>query len=104
MNRLFFNLVSKDRRISDTRGAECGDLASAHRHAMIVIHKLVLMDEESDWQGWSIDVTDASNRSVLSVLFPQMSYFPFRGRIIKSEERDSRLLKDEGSMPASGNI
>jgi hypothetical protein len=74
MKRFFFNLASKDARISDTNGREFSDLAGAHRHAMLLIHKMVLLDD-MDWQGWSIDVTDASNRSVLSVLFPQMPYF-----------------------------
>jgi hypothetical protein len=76
MNRFFFNLASKDARISDANGREFSDLAGAHRHAMLLIHKMVLLDDV-DWQGWSIDVTDASNRSVLSVLFSQISYLPY---------------------------
>jgi hypothetical protein len=78
MNRFFFNLVSKDNKICDTKGAEFSDLAYAHRHAMLLIHKMVLLADDSDWQGWSMEVTDAGNRSVLSVLFPQASRFQFK--------------------------
>jgi ribosomal protein L13 len=74
MSRFFFHLASKDDRIVDTKGRELGDLAAAHRHAMLLIHKMVLLDDV-DWRGWSINVTNASNRSVLSVLFSQVSYF-----------------------------
>jgi len=79
MNRFFFHVASKDDCIFDTNGREFSDLATAHRHAMVLIQKmLVLDDDDTDWRGWSINVTDANNRSVLSVLFPQMSYFRVR--------------------------
>jgi hypothetical protein len=71
MNRFFFHIASKDDSVFDTKGGEFSDLAAAHRHAMLLIHKMVLLDD-MDWQGWSINVTDANNRSVLSVLFPQI--------------------------------
>ena len=77
MNRFFFHLASKDNKILDTNGREFGDLATAHRHAMRLIQKMALLDD-LDWRGWSINVTDASNQSVLSVLFPQVSYFQRR--------------------------
>jgi len=44
---------------------------------MLLIHKMVLLDD-MDWRGWSVNVTDASNRSVLSVLFPQASFYKMR--------------------------
>jgi hypothetical protein len=67
----FFHLASKDDRIFDTKGHEFSDLAAAHRHAMLLIHKMVSLDD-MDWRGWSINVTDESNRSVLSVMFPRI--------------------------------
>jgi hypothetical protein len=88
MNRFFFNLVGKDQKICDPNGKEFSDLSYAHRHAMLLIHKIVVLDDESDWQGWSIEVTDASNRSVLSVLFPQTSCFQFKRRE-RVSDRDS---------------
>ena len=80
MTRFFFNLVSKDNKICDPNGKEFSDLSYAHQHAMRLIHKITMLDDESDWQGWSIEVTDASNRSVLSVLFPQTPRFQFKRR------------------------
>jgi hypothetical protein len=77
MSRFFFHIESGDDRIFVTNGRELGDLATAHRHAMRLIQKMVLLDD-LDWRGWSINVTDASNQSVLSVLFPQVSYFQCR--------------------------
>jgi hypothetical protein len=72
MDRFFFNLASKERTIWDSKGKELGDLAAAHRHAMLLIHKMTLLDlDEVYWQGWSINVTDANYRSLLSVLFPR---------------------------------
>jgi hypothetical protein len=70
MNRFFFHLASKENTIWDEKGRDLTDLAAAHRHAMLLIHKFVAFDD-SQWDGWSINVTDASQRSVLSVLFPQ---------------------------------
>jgi hypothetical protein len=87
MQHFFFNVASNDDNIRDTKGRELSDLAAAHRHAMLLIHKMVLLDD-MDWKGWSINVTDASNRSVLSVLFPQMSYFQC-GSKVKQLNRDS---------------
>ena len=89
MNRFFFNLVSKDNKICDPNGKEFSDLAYAHRHAMLLIQKIAVLDDESDWQGWSIEVTDASNRSVLSVLFPHTSRFQFKRR--KGVDRADRF-------------
>jgi hypothetical protein len=73
VGQYFFHVTSKDDFVHDTKGRELADLAAAHRHAMLLIHKTVLLDD-MDWRGWSINVTDASNRSVLSVLFPQISF------------------------------
>jgi hypothetical protein len=81
MNRFFFHLTSKDNNIVDAKGYELNDLAAAHRHAMLLIHKIVLSND-MDWRGWSINVSDASNRSVLSVLFPRLSYFQWGNKAI----------------------
>jgi hypothetical protein len=77
MNRFFFHLASKDNTIWDEKGRDFTDLAAAHRHAMLLIHKMVALDDV-DWAGWSINVTDASYGSVLSVLFPPTYCRPAR--------------------------
>ena len=79
MNRFFFHLASKDNNILDTNGREFSDLATAHRHAMLLINKMVLLGNV-DWHGWSINVTDANNQSLLSVLFPSEPYFQYSSK------------------------
>ena len=76
MTRYFFHFSSKDDTIHDSQGRELSDLSAAHRHAMALVHKVVLMDDV-DWRGWSIKIADVDNRSVLSVLFPQASCFDY---------------------------
>jgi len=75
MTRYFFNLATKGTTISDSKGREFVDLAAAHRHAMQLVHKMVLLDG-TEWQGWYIKITDLENQSLLSVLFPQTSRSP----------------------------
>jgi hypothetical protein len=76
MDQFFFHLSSADELICDTKGREFSDLAAAHRHAIKLINKMVLL-HELDWQGWCVKVSDANGQPVLSVLFPQSPYFRF---------------------------
>ena len=75
MHHFFFHFSCKGTLIEDTRGRECADLATAHHHALHLIHRMVALDDV-DWRGWSIKVTDTNDRSILNVLFPQVSYCP----------------------------
>jgi hypothetical protein len=75
MNRLFFHFWSRRRLIRDTEGRQLSDLAAAHRHAMVLIHKSAVLLDGLDWRGWSIKVTDEAGRTVLNVLVPQAPYF-----------------------------
>jgi len=75
MQRFFFDFASKDAYIRDTSGRELSDLAAAHRHAMLLINKMVSLDD-MEWRGWSIRVIDEANQSVLSILIPDVPYFP----------------------------
>jgi hypothetical protein len=70
MTRFFFHFSSKDDTVLDDQGREFGDLSAAHRHAMRLVHKAIELGG-TDWRGWSIKITDAYNRPMLSVLFPQ---------------------------------
>jgi uncharacterized protein DUF6894 len=68
--RFFFHFVSKDKFIPDPNGRELEDVGAAHGHALLIIEKsVVLLSHEVDWKGWSINVSDASGRVLLSVLF-----------------------------------
>jgi len=70
MSRFFFHFASKNEIVHDSQGREFSDLSTAHRHAMRLIDKAIALND-MDWRGWSIKVTDAQNRPMLSVLFPQ---------------------------------
>ena len=87
MNRFYFHLASRENTICDDKGRDFGDLAAAHRHAMLLIHKMVALDDV-DWRGWCIKVTDATQRSVLTVLFPQRYYRQF-GSPVAQPDRDT---------------
>src|SRR5262249_44187608 len=54
MNRLFFHFWSRRRLIRDTEGRVLNDLAAAHRHAMLLIHKAAVQLDGLDWHGWSV--------------------------------------------------
>src|SRR5262249_4050584 len=70
MARFFFHFVSKGKFIWDPNGRELENVGAAHQHALLLIEKSVLLlSHEVDWKGWSINVSDASDHVLLSVLF-----------------------------------
>ena len=72
MARFHFHFSSKDGFFQDPNGRELEDIGAAHRHALLLIEKAVLLlSHELDWTGWSIDVSDQTGRTLLCVLFPQ---------------------------------
>ena len=54
---------------------------------MKLIHKMVMLGDESELRGWSIEVTDESNRSLFIVLFPQISRFRSKDNSIRQSGR-----------------
>ena len=78
MSQFFFHFSCERVVIRDNEGCVFSDLRAAHRHALLLIHKLVLLDE-ADWEGWSVRITDANDRSKLSVLFPCAPIFNSEG-------------------------
>jgi hypothetical protein len=71
MARFFFHFSSKHKLVRDPKGRELEDIGAAHRHALRLIEKaILLLSQELDWSGWSIEVSDATGRTVLTVLFP----------------------------------
>ena len=70
MARFFFHFSSKHKFVRDPKGRELRDTGAAHRHALLLIEKAVLLlSHELDWSGWSINISDATGRTVLNVLF-----------------------------------
>ena len=71
MAHFFFHLVSKDKMIRDPNGREFEDLSAAHQHAQTLVEKsILLLSHELNWTGWSINVSNENDDTVLTVLFP----------------------------------
>jgi len=71
MARFFFHLVSKDKIIRDPNGREFENIGAAHRHAQTIVEKsILLLCHELNWTGWSINVSNENDDTVLTVLFP----------------------------------
>ena len=89
MTRFFFHFVSKDKFIWDPNGRELEDVGAAHQHALFLIEKSVLLlSHEVDWKGWSINVSDASDHVLLSVLFT-----PSFGKHIRTQQEIRASLR-----------
>ncbi len=72
MTRFFFHFSSRDQFVADPIGRELAHIGAAHRHALLLIEKAVLLfSHELDWSGWSIGVCDTTGRTLLNVLFPR---------------------------------
>jgi len=64
----FFHLVHTHERILDETGIEVSDLEAAHYYALKAIQELRQEgDDETDWGGWQLQVTDASGRILLEI-------------------------------------
>ncbi len=68
--RCYFHLVNCHDVIRDDTGIEVADLASAEAQACKAIQELRQENDQSDgmWEGWQLNVTDASGRMLLSIL------------------------------------
>ncbi|WP_442931630.1 DUF6894 family protein [Microvirga sp. CF3062] len=56
-------------RILDETGIEVSDLEAAHYQAIKAIQELRQEgeDEEVDWRGWQLEVTDAAGNVLLAI-------------------------------------
>jgi hypothetical protein len=70
--RYLFRFSSGKEFVPDNVGTELPNLKAAHLHAVELIDKTVrFMSDVSDWRGWRIVVTDATEQPLLTVLFPR---------------------------------
>jgi hypothetical protein len=70
--RYLFRFSSGKEFVPDNVGTELPNLTAAHLHAVELIDKTVrFMSDVSDWPGWRIVVTDATEQPLLTVLFPR---------------------------------
>jgi hypothetical protein len=65
----YFHLVHTHERILDETGIEVSDLEAAHYQALKAIQELRQEgdDDDIDWSGWHIEVTDAQGNVLLSI-------------------------------------
>jgi len=61
--------VHRHERILDETGIEVSDLEAAHYQAIKAIQELREEgdEDEVDWRGWHLEVTDASGKVLLSI-------------------------------------
>ena len=70
--RYLFRFSSGKEFVPDNVGTELPNLKAAHLHAVELIDKTVrFMSDVSDWRGWRIVVTNATEEPLLTVLFPR---------------------------------
>jgi hypothetical protein len=70
--RYLFRFSSATECVPDNVGTELPHLKAAHLHAVELIDKTArFMSDVSDWRGWRIVVTDGTEQSLLTVLFPR---------------------------------
>src|SRR5690349_17305974 len=79
MSQYIFQITLDGAVVQTFNCRELNNLAAAHQHAMLIIYKMMSLDD-MDWRGWSIKVSDASNCSVLSVIFPHRLRTPLGQR------------------------
>jgi hypothetical protein len=75
MSKFFFHLSAPDESFRrDEIGYDLIDLAAAHIRAKQFARRVMsfpsLMKCETDWRRWLVKVTDASQRPVLTLVFP----------------------------------
>lgn len=71
MPRFYFHFTSRDAHIPDDHGVELPDAAAAARHAALLVRQTrPFVLEGPSWEGWVIEVADAEQRLVQTVVFP----------------------------------
>jgi hypothetical protein len=74
MSRFFFHFAYKGGWIYDDKGKELANLREAHRYAALLIKQACCeFEAATDWRDWRIQITDASDLPLLTVLFPFQS-------------------------------
>jgi hypothetical protein len=97
MPRYYFHISSKDEAIPDHHGVELDGLRDAHRLAMKIIKETMkVVADEPEWGEWLIEVVDARDEALLTVLYPRprssrRSWFGRRQRVPTLMEGERRL-------------
>jgi hypothetical protein len=75
MPRFYFNLASNDAAISDDSGKELDTLNDAHKHALKLIHKILLHVGHDDAEAWKVIVLNDAHDAQMIVPFAVSNAF-----------------------------
>jgi uncharacterized protein DUF6894 len=75
MPRFYFNLASNDAAISDDSGKELDTLNHAHKHALKLIHKILLHVGHDDVEAWKVIVLNDAHDAQMIVPFAVSNAF-----------------------------
>jgi|tagenome__1003787_1003787.scaffolds.fasta_scaffold20585734_1 hypothetical protein len=74
MPRYHFHLSAPDNYFRDQAGVEVSDLSAAHLRAVQLADRVLMVGAfarcEADLRRWTVQVTDADERPVMTVIFP----------------------------------
>ena len=67
--RCYFHLMNGHEAVLDDTGIEVSDLAAMQYYALQTIEEIRQEADEigASWQGWRLDIVDASGRLLLSI-------------------------------------
>jgi hypothetical protein len=67
--RYYFNLTNGDTMLRDEEGVEASSIQEAIISALEAVEELCAQDasELDEWQGWRLEIVDASGRAVHSI-------------------------------------
>ena len=100
MPRYYFHLSAPDQDFEDPIGNDLSDVRAAHSRAMLLADRVMMFsgfaDQAVDFRRWTVRVTDASQKLLMTVLFPV--HFP-RGKWKSAAAEGVRtLILDLGTM------
>ena len=103
MPRFYFHLSAPDQDFEDPIGNDLSDIRAAHSRAMLLADRVMVFsgfaDQALDYRRWTVKVTDASQKLLMTVLFPV--HFP-RGKWKSVATEGVRpLILDLGAMLAA---
>ena len=73
MPRYYFHLSAPDQDFEDPIGNDLSDVRAAHSRAMLLADRVMMFsgfaDQAVDFRRWTVRVTDASQKLLMTVLF-----------------------------------
>jgi len=77
MPRFYFHVSAPGENFQDDVGSEAGDLAAVHSRAVLLADRIMAFpcfgNAPFDFRRWTVRVTDETQRTVITVIFPAHS-------------------------------